>query len=226
MTEKEPTTGPDVFPEEDELPDDPPSIEAAPILDTESENAETVTELAKEDWKESTKARERVRLVVQQTQAGRSVGDIADEADVSETTARNELSTLVDQGIAAVYKTDHGKMYHQNKNYGLFNRVNRLSTRGDLIEQVQSVHKEIQQYREQYGSESPEELLLSDQKMDDEKLTDISYWRTAERKLKFLRAAYRFRDISQDEFIEADETNRDRRDVSVDIDDLNQNRSV
>ena len=226
MTEKEPTTGPDVFPEEDELPDDPPSIEAAPILDTESENAETVTELAKEDWKESTKARERVRLVVQQTQAGRSVGDIADEADVSETTARNELSTLVDQGIAAVYKTDRGKMYHQNKNYGLFNRVNRLSTRGDLIEQVQSVHKEIQQYREQYGSESPEELLLSDQKMDDEKLTDISYWRTAERKLKFLRAAYRFRDISQDESIEADATNRDRRDVSVDIDDLNQNRSV
>lgn len=198
MTEEHTVGGPDVFPDGDELPDDPPDISDIPIADIDSDGAEALTQFTKKDWEKSTTARERVRAVMRQVTAKQFVSDVADAADVSETTARSELDTLVEQGIVVVNETDNGKQYVRNPDYHLFKRVNRLSKSGDIVEQVQRVREEIQQYQSEYDSQSPEDLLLSDQSLDDEGLEDVSYWKTAERKLKFLRAAYRLRELRKD----------------------------
>ena len=55
--------GPDVYPDDDELPDDPPDIEDAPIADKERKDGETLLEFAVRDWIEFTTPAERIRSV-------------------------------------------------------------------------------------------------------------------------------------------------------------------
>ncbi len=54
--------GPDVYPTEDELPDNPPDIGDTPIANTDI-NADTIMEFAWKDWFESTTPEERNRAV-------------------------------------------------------------------------------------------------------------------------------------------------------------------
>lgn len=194
---------PDIFPDESELPDDPPSIDEAPIIEEgTAKDADTVMEYAQKDWEQSTTARERVRAVMRKATKKQTVSEIAASAAVSETTARNELSTLVEQGIVASHETDTGKVYRRDPSHYIFQRIDRISQSNDLIEQIRRVRDEIEGYRDRYQSQSPEELLVSERSLDRDELEDISYWRTAERKLKFLRAAYRVRDVTEDMLVE------------------------
>lgn len=66
---------------------------------TADEN-EAVAE-AREDWKSSTTALERVQQVVEQTTTPKTAKEVADEALVSEPTARKHLKSLVEIGKAA-----------------------------------------------------------------------------------------------------------------------------
>jgi hypothetical protein len=59
--------GPDVYPSEDELPDDPPDIDDAPIADKEPNDGENLLEFALRDRIESTPPAERIRSVMRHT---------------------------------------------------------------------------------------------------------------------------------------------------------------
>ena len=50
----------------------------------------------------------------------------------------------------------------------------------------------------------PEELLISDKELDQNELDDVSHWRTAERELSHLRAAYRFKEAKEQASIVGD----------------------
>lgn len=59
--------GPEVYPSEDELPDDLPDIEDAPIADKERKEGETLLEFALRDWIKSTPPAERIRSMMRHT---------------------------------------------------------------------------------------------------------------------------------------------------------------
>lgn len=63
----EPGDGPDVYPSEEELPDDPPDIDDAPIAEKERKEGETLIEFAIRDWVDCTTPAERILSMMRRT---------------------------------------------------------------------------------------------------------------------------------------------------------------
>lgn len=181
----------DEFPGTEELPDEPLSPEDISPFDVAGEGFDDIDEFATAEWKESTTADERIRTVIKRTVTPKTAKEIADVAAVSESKARTALKTLTEEGVASARQTDSGTVYQRDPDRYLIEQIHRLATTGDVVEQIQEVKAEIAEYREEYGLDSPEELLVSDRELSPEELTDVSHWRTAMRDFEYLRAAYR-----------------------------------
>lgn len=189
--------GPDEYPTGDELPDEDLSPEDITPFNTDTSETDDVNELATAEWKESTTADERVRTIVKRTVSPKTVREIAETAAVSETKARTALKSLVEEGVAQVEQTDSGAAYHRDPDRYLIEQIHELSMSEGLVDRIQAAKAEVAEYREQYDTESPEELLVSDRNLTDEELSDVSHWRTTVRDLEYLRAAYRIRQAKE-----------------------------
>ncbi|GAD53719.1 hypothetical protein MBEHAL_2479 [Halarchaeum acidiphilum MH1-52-1] len=189
--------GPDEYPTGDEVPDDALSPEDITLFDTDTNEVDDVNDFATAEWTESTTADERVRIVVKRTVSPTPVREIAETAAVSETKARNTLKSLVEEGVARVEQTDSGAAYQRDPDRYLIEQIHALSLTEGLVDRIQAAKAEVAEYREQYDTESPEELLVSDRSLTDEELTDVSHWRTTVRDLEYLRAAYRIRQAKE-----------------------------
>lgn len=86
-----------------------------------------------------------------------------------------------------------GKTYERDPDWHLLQQVHQLSTSNNLVNQIQRIKQDLADYHSQYGTEEPEDLLVSDRELTEDELADISHWRTAKRDFNYLRAAYRLK---------------------------------
>lgn len=151
---------------------------------------------AREDWKRSTTALDRVRQVIEQTTTHRTASEIAEEALVSEPTARKHLRSLVEVGTATATETGGATRYARNEDTLLYRRIRELVTehsRDDLIERVQRMKRRIRDLEEEYDAASPEELATSlESGASSDAWEAVAEWQTTERNLHITQAAINY----------------------------------
>lgn len=162
--------------------------------DHEGENETVAT--AREDWKASTTALERVQQVVEQTSTPKTAGEIADDALVSEPTARKHLRSLVEIGTAATVEDQTATRYARNEDTMLYRRIRELSTehsRDELIASIQEMRERIRALETEYEAASPEDLASSlDGDAPSGAWEAVSEWQTTERNLHIAQAAINY----------------------------------
>ncbi len=186
--------GPEEFPTEAELPDEAVTAEDIDPFTVDDDGFEDINDFAAAEWKNETTADERIRTVINRTTFLQSAGDIADTALVSETKARTTLNKLAEEGIVRSHQTGSGKLYARDPEWHLLKQIRQLAGSETLVGQIQRIKQEIAAYKAKYDATSPAELLVSDTECTQNELDDVSHWRTAERELSHLRAAYRFKE--------------------------------
>jgi hypothetical protein len=189
--------GPDEFPTEEELPDEPVTVDDIDPFTVDDDDFEDIDDFAVAEWKKETTADERIRTVINRTTIPESAGDIADTALVSETKARATLNKLTEEGIVRSHQTDSGKLYGRDPEWHLLKQIRQLADSETLVDQIQRVKQELAEYKAKYDATDPEELLVSDKELNQNELADVSHWRTAERELSHLRAAYRLKEAKE-----------------------------
>ena len=195
MTDELPSPdGPDEFPTEAELPDEPVTVDDLDPFTVDDDDFEDIDDFAAAEWKQETTADERIRTVINRTTIPKSAGDIAETALVSETKARTTLNKLAEEGIVRSHQTDAGKRYSRDPEWHLLKQIRQLAGSETLVDQVQRVKQELTTYTAKYDVTDPEELLISDTELTQDELDDVSHWRTAKRELSHLRAAYRLKE--------------------------------
>jgi Fic family protein len=195
MTDEPPSPdGPDEFPTEEELPDEPVTVDDIDPFTVDDDEFEDIDDFAAAEWKNETTTDERIRTVINRTTILKSAGDIADIALVSETKARATLNKLAEEGIVRSHQTGSGKLYARDPEWHLLKQIRQLAGSETLVDQIQRVKQEIAAYKAKYDATGPEELLVSDTELTQNELDDVSHWRTAERELSHLRAAYRLKE--------------------------------
>ncbi|WP_276257987.1 winged helix-turn-helix domain-containing protein [Haloglomus litoreum] len=151
---------------------------------------------AGEDWKESTTALERVQQVVEQTRTPKTAGEIADEALVSEPTARKHLRSLVEVGTAATTEDQNATRYARNEDTMLYQRIRELSaehSRDELIASIREMKERIGALETEYDAASPEELASSlGGDAPPGAWEAVSEWQTTERNLHIAQAAINY----------------------------------
>lgn len=193
MTRDDPGDGgPEEYPTDDEVPDDPIEPTDVSPFSVESDGFDDIDEFATAEWKSSTTADERIRAVIKRTTSPKTAKEIAATAAVSENKARTALNKLTEEGTVRSHRSATGKTYERDPEWHLLQQVHRLAKAGNLVDRIQRIKREIAEYRSRYGTEAPEDVLISDRELTAEELTDISHWRTANREFNYLRAAYRF----------------------------------
>ena len=196
--------GPDEFPSEEELPDVPMTVDDIAPFSVDDDDFEDIDDFAAAEWKNQSTADERIRTVINRTTTPRLASDISDAALVSETKARTTLNKLAEEGIVKSHQTDAGKLYNRDPEWHLLKQIRKLANSETLVSQIQRIQQELTEYKSQYDVSGPEELLISDQELDQSELDDVSHWRTAERELSHLRAAYRFKEAKEQSSIGVD----------------------
>jgi predicted transcriptional regulator len=192
MTDEPPSPdGPDEYPTEAELPDDPVTAADIDPFAVDDDDFESIDAFATAEWTHETTADERIRAVIDRTTTPKSASDIAETALVSETKARATLNKLAEDGIVSSEQTTSGKLYSRDPEWHLLKQIRQLADSDTLVDQIQRIKQELAAYKTKYDASDPEELLVSDRDLDQEELDDVSHWRTAERELSYLRAAYR-----------------------------------
>jgi len=201
MTDEPPSPdGPDEFPDEEELPDEPVTVDDIDPFTVDDGDFEDIDDFAVAEWKNDTTANERIRTVINRTTSPKSAGDIADTALVSETKARETLNKLAEDGIVRSHQTDSGKLYDRDPEWHLLKQIRQLAGSETLVNQIQRVKQELAEYKAKYDAPGPAELLISDTELTQNELDDVSHWRTAERSLSHLRAAYRLKEAKEQAF--------------------------
>ncbi len=189
--------GPTEFPTEEELPDDPVTVADIDPFAVDGDTYEDIDDFAAAEWKSETTADERIRTVSKGTTTPKSAGDLADVALVSETKARATLNKLAEAGIVRSHQTDSGTLYDRDPEWHLLKQIRQLAGSETLVDQIQRVKQELAEYKAKYDTTDPEELLISDAELTRAELDDVSHWRTAERELSHLRAAYRLKEAKE-----------------------------
>ena len=126
-----------------------------------------------EAWSEQTSALDRVISVALTLDRPRTAGWVADEAQVTEKTARSHLERLVELH-ALVESTAHGTTtYSVDQAYQRFTRLSSLVRKYDrreLEEMVVSAKEDIEEIQAEYDVESPDDLR--DRAMADDTTAD------------------------------------------------------
>ena len=150
-----------------------------------------INERAKEAWVEETTSRERIRTVLEETTDFATAVEIADRALTSEPTTRKYLGELVEDGIGVVTQDGRTTRYKRNEGHQIDERIAELretTSRDELIESIREMKAQLQEYRDTYGVEGPEELAVELDDGDDG-WADIGRWRTTRRNLSIAQAA-------------------------------------
>jgi len=188
--------GPDEFPSEEEIPDEPVTVDDIDPFSVD-DDFEDIDDFAATEWKNQSTADERIRTVINRTMTPKSAADISDTALVSETKARTTLNKLAEESIVRSHQTDSGKLYSRDPEWYLLKQIRKLANSDTLVNQIQRIQQELTEYKSKYDVNGPEELLISDKELDQNELDDISHWRTAKRELSHLRAAYRLKEAKE-----------------------------
>jgi predicted ArsR family transcriptional regulator len=151
---------------------------------------------AREDWKQSTTALQRVQQVIERTTVPKTAGEIAEEALVSEPTARKHLDSLVDVGTATASQDGTATTYTRNADTQLYQRIRELATeysREELLDRIQEMKQRLADLEAEYDAASPEDLATSlDSDAPEGAWEAVSEWQTTERNLHIAQAAINY----------------------------------
>jgi hypothetical protein len=188
-------------PDPEELPEEVPDLEEIDPFEAEPSEYEDLDEFVRADWSEGTTARHRVREVIVRATSPQSAADVAELADVSEPTSRKKLNELAEEGTVFAEATDNGRVYQRDPDWYRIKRIRELAQQpqATLEPTLRRLEQEIEGYKDKYDANSPEELLLSDDPLDEETWEDISHWRTASVDRKYLRSALLYADLQRSE---------------------------
>jgi DNA-binding transcriptional ArsR family regulator len=154
-----------------------------------------------ETWTEETDGFDRVEAVVSRTGEPQSAAEIAESAHVSESTARKHLDRLADLGLALATQEGRVIRYERDDDHYLLERVRDLQrgqTHEKLVESIEEMEAEIEEYRREYGVEAPEDLALAEKSAEGSAdpwgaLTD---WSTTREHLAIARTALAYKRAS------------------------------
>jgi hypothetical protein len=155
-----------------------------------------VNEEAREEWVARTDGFERVKTTLEATQQLKSAGEIAEEALVSEKTARKYLQRLVDLNAASIIQDERTTQYTRDTDAVIAQRIRELRTdhsRDELIDGIQRMRREIESFREKHDVDSSTELAMTLESGErDTAWQDLSDWQTTEQNLSLAQAALSF----------------------------------
>lgn len=149
-------------------------------------------------WKEHTTGFDRIRSVASSLSEPRTAGWIAEEAHVSEPTARNHLGRLVDLGVLVSNESARGQTYYPDPVYTRLTALQELvtsNTETELAEQAASVQRDIERWKDRFDVEAPSELRASIAERElaveevQERLDAAADWESARYHLSLLRDA-------------------------------------
>jgi DNA-binding transcriptional ArsR family regulator len=154
-----------------------------------------------EAWTEDSDGFDRVEAVVRRTHEPRSAAEIAESAHVSESTARKHLQRLADLGLALATQEGRVTRYERDDDHYLLERVRdlqRTQTREVLLESIEEMRAEIEDYRREYGVEAPEDLALDDETAEGsaDPWSDVTDWATIREHLAIARTALAYKQAS------------------------------
>lgn len=151
-----------------------------------------------ETWIKQTTAFDRVKSVALTLSEPRTAAWIADEAHVSENTARSHLVRLADLGVLATTTTEHGTGYSPDAIYTRSQDIRELiqeNTEDQLAARAVELQEELTSYVNRYDAESPAALRTSiaaaELSPDDarDRLEAASNWDYAQYQLSVVRDA-------------------------------------
>ncbi|WP_129116261.1 winged helix-turn-helix domain-containing protein [Halegenticoccus tardaugens] len=150
-----------------------------------------INERAKEVWIEKTTSRERIRTVLEETTEYATAAEIADRALTSEPTTRKYLKELVADGVGVTTQDGRTTRYKRNDGRQIDERIDELRatiSREELIDGIREMKSQLQEYRNIYEVEGPEELAIElDAGADG--WADVGRWRATRQNLAIAQAA-------------------------------------
>lgn len=114
-----------------------------------------------EEWKDETAGVDRVITVALSVKQPRTVDWISDQAEVSPSTARDHLERLVELHVLSAVEQRGAKTYFPDSAYQRFREVSQLveeHTRDEIERITIGAKEDIEEIKEKYDVESPEEL--------------------------------------------------------------------
>ena len=150
-----------------------------------------INEQVKEAWASETTSRERIRTVLEETSEHTTAADIAERALTSEPTARKYLTELVADGIGVTTQDGRTTLYKRNDGRQVNDRIEALrktTSREELLDGIREMKAQLQEYRDTYDVDGPEELAIK-LDSDDNGWGDLGRWRATRQNLAIAQAA-------------------------------------
>ncbi|EMA52220.1 DUF7342 family protein [Halococcus salifodinae] len=150
-----------------------------------------INEWVKEEWKQTTTARERIKEVLVETTEYMSAAGIAERALTSEPTTRKYLEELVDDGFGVTAQDGRTTTYKRHEGRLIDERIEELRTtctQQELIDGIRGMKETLEAFRETYDADGPEEAVM-ELAAGDEGWADIGRWRGTRRNLAIAQAA-------------------------------------
>lgn len=150
-----------------------------------------VNERVAQEWKKTTTGRARVKEVLQETTEFTKASDIAERALVSEPTARKYLDELVEEGFGETEQDGRTTRYRRDEGRLVDRRIEELRTtqsRQELVEGIREMKERLQDFRETYDVEGPEDLAV-ELEPGNEGWGDVARWRATRQNLAIAKAA-------------------------------------
>ena len=170
--------------------DTSPPHRTSPDGGTEHRNVNDVVE---EEWVEETTPFERVYEIIRRTYDPASAAEIADRARVSPTTARKHLRTLESAGEVTTSQDGQTTRYRRSKTAIITEHAQSLlaeRTPEEIASGIADMKAQIQEWREEYGVDSPEEFAreLDVDDVDGDHGVLLTEWQTTRRNLALAQA--------------------------------------
>ncbi|GAA0272190.1 winged helix-turn-helix domain-containing protein [Halobacterium noricense] len=167
-----------------------PADRMIPDGGTEHRNVNDVVE---EEWIEETTPFERVYEIIRTTYDPASAGEIADRARVSATTARKHLRTLESAGEVTPSQDGQTTCYRRSETAIVTEHAQSLLAElspEEIASGIADMKGQIQEWREEYGVDSPEEFAreLDVDDVDSDYGALLTEWQTTRRNLALAQA--------------------------------------
>ncbi|WP_079890668.1 winged helix-turn-helix domain-containing protein [Halorubrum sp. AJ67] len=167
-----------------------------------------------EDWIEETTPFERVYEIIRSTYDPTSASQIADRARVSPTTARKHLRSLVDTGEVTTSQDGQTTLYRRSETGIVTEHAQSLlaeRTPEEIASGITELKAQIQNWRDEYGVDSPEELAreLDIEDADSESGTLLREWQTTRRNLALAQATLAIAEASRTGHLTGTDTDDD-----------------
>nr|WP_197424737.1 winged helix-turn-helix domain-containing protein [Natronomonas sp. CBA1123] len=153
-----------------------------------------VNDIVEEEWVEETTPFERVYEIIRRAYDPASAAEIADRTRVSPTTARKHLRTLESAGEVTTSQDGQTTRYRRSETAIVTEHAQSLlaeRTPEEIASGIADMKAQIQEWREEYDVDSPEEFAreLDIDDVDSDYGALLTEWQTTRRNLALAQAA-------------------------------------